>query len=284
MADKSITPDAVQRRHSQRRKRAYMAQPAAAEVADPGLLWLLRHGGLHPRPGQPSTTEEIFDDGLRYRLDREPGWRPAAVAASRCRRATSTIPVFNTGAAHARSGGRRRLLHARLPAGVAPDCRGDRPGDQGCWRAKAQLPPAGSVIGAGDSTVCDECAARATSRRSRVHAHPRSSSIPILLSACWSRAFSATARRPAAAAARSARSVGAACIGCYGPAEGVVDYGARLMTAVASVIDSRRSAAKSSASSTASSIRPAPSIVLAWPTRCCTPPSRPGITAATESK
>ena len=32
--------------------------------------------------------------------------------------------------------------------------------------------------------------------------------------------------------------VGAACIGCYGPAEGVLDYGARLMTAVASVIDS----------------------------------------------
>jgi F420-non-reducing hydrogenase small subunit len=32
--------------------------------------------------------------------------------------------------------------------------------------------------------------------------------------------------------------VNAACIGCYGPAEGVVDYGARLMTAVASVIDS----------------------------------------------
>jgi F420-non-reducing hydrogenase small subunit len=31
--------------------------------------------------------------------------------------------------------------------------------------------------------------------------------------------------------------VGAQCIGCYGPAEGVLDYGARLMTAFASVID-----------------------------------------------
>jgi F420-non-reducing hydrogenase small subunit len=31
---------------------------------------------------------------------------------------------------------------------------------------------------------------------------------------------------------------GAQCIGCYGPAEGVLDYGARLMTALASVIDS----------------------------------------------
>jgi F420-non-reducing hydrogenase small subunit len=31
---------------------------------------------------------------------------------------------------------------------------------------------------------------------------------------------------------------GSPCIGCYGPAEGVLDYGSRLMSAVASVIDS----------------------------------------------
>jgi F420-non-reducing hydrogenase small subunit len=33
-------------------------------------------------------------------------------------------------------------------------------------------------------------------------------------------------------------SASAQCIGCYGPADGVVDYGARLITAYASVIDS----------------------------------------------
>ncbi len=32
--------------------------------------------------------------------------------------------------------------------------------------------------------------------------------------------------------------VNSPCIGCYGPNEGVHDYGARLMTALASVIDS----------------------------------------------
>jgi F420-non-reducing hydrogenase small subunit len=31
---------------------------------------------------------------------------------------------------------------------------------------------------------------------------------------------------------------GSPCIGCYGPAEGALDYGARLMSAVASVVDS----------------------------------------------
>ena len=33
---------------------------------------------------------------------------------------------------------------------------------------------------------------------------------------------------------------GAQCIGCYGPAEGVQDYGARLIAAYASVIDSEK--------------------------------------------
>ncbi|MGD8858354.1 MAG: hypothetical protein PVG33_18620, partial [Chloroflexota bacterium] len=33
-------------------------------------------------------------------------------------------------------------------------------------------------------------------------------------------------------------SVGSPCIGCYGPNEGVEDFGARLMSALASVIDS----------------------------------------------
>ena len=32
---------------------------------------------------------------------------------------------------------------------------------------------------------------------------------------------------------------GAQCIGCYGPAEGVEDYGARLITTFASVIESK---------------------------------------------
>jgi F420-non-reducing hydrogenase small subunit len=35
---------------------------------------------------------------------------------------------------------------------------------------------------------------------------------------------------------------GAQCIGCYGPADGVADFGARLMTAFSSVIDSKEPA------------------------------------------
>jgi F420-non-reducing hydrogenase small subunit len=46
---------------------------------------------------------------------------------------------------------------------------------------------------------------------------------------------------PATSSGCSARcpNAGAQCIGCYGPAQGVLDYGARLITAFASVIDAK---------------------------------------------
>ena len=39
------------------------------------------------------------------------------------------------------------------------------------------------------------------------------------------------------AVARCVQAAGAQCIGCYGPAEGVMDYGSRLISSFASVID-----------------------------------------------
>lgn len=108
-------------------------------------------------------------------------------------------------------------------------------------QGKAQLPPKGSVIGAGNSTVCDECK-RARNVKTiksfeRIWAIAPDPSLclleqgipcngPATRSGC-------TARCPAA---------GAQCIGCYGPAEGVVDYGARLIAAFASVIDAKEPA------------------------------------------
>jgi F420-non-reducing hydrogenase small subunit len=105
-------------------------------------------------------------------------------------------------------------------------------------QGKAELPPKGSVIGAGNSTVCDEClrtrnvkSIKSFQRIWGIAADPSLCLLeqgipcngPATRSGC-------TARCPAA---------GAQCIGCYGPAEGVVDYGARLIGAFASVIDSK---------------------------------------------
>jgi F420-non-reducing hydrogenase small subunit len=102
---------------------------------------------------------------------------------------------------------------------------------------EAELPPLGSVIGAGQSTCCDECPrernAKRITRFVRIqeleHVDPRLCLLeqglpcngPATRSGCG-------ALCPAA---------GAPCIGCYGPAEGVIDYGARLMSAFASVVD-----------------------------------------------
>lgn len=104
-------------------------------------------------------------------------------------------------------------------------------------QGKGHLPPAGSVIGAAHSTVCDECPRERNVKQIKefvriqhIQADPHLCLLeqgvlcngPATRSGCQ-------ALCPKA---------GAACVGCYGPAEGVLDYGARLITAVASVIDS----------------------------------------------
>jgi F420-non-reducing hydrogenase small subunit len=104
-------------------------------------------------------------------------------------------------------------------------------------QGKAELPPKGAVIGAGTSTVCDECERKRNvktvtefGRIQLTHADPELCLLeqgipcngPATRSGCKARCPSA----------------GAQCIGCYGPAEGVLDYGARLIAAYGSVIGS----------------------------------------------
>lgn len=102
---------------------------------------------------------------------------------------------------------------------------------------KAELPPPGATIGAGNSTVCDECerqrnvkTIKAFNRIQDINPDPQicllEQGVPCNGVATRS---GCGARCPTA---------GAQCIGCYGPAPGVVDYGARLIASFASVIDS----------------------------------------------
>jgi F420-non-reducing hydrogenase small subunit len=102
---------------------------------------------------------------------------------------------------------------------------------------KAELPPRGSVVGAGHSTVCDQCLRERHVKRitqfSRLQALPALDPTLCLLEQGIPCNGSATrdgcgAKCPLA---------GAPCIGCYGPADGVVDFGSRLLSAFASVVD-----------------------------------------------
>jgi F420-non-reducing hydrogenase small subunit len=105
-------------------------------------------------------------------------------------------------------------------------------------KGEGELPPKGSVIGAGGSTVCDECSrARNVKTITKfVRIHEVENVDPDLCLLEQGILCNGPATRSGCEALCPA--VGAACIGCYGPAEGVIDYGARLMTAIASVIDS----------------------------------------------
>jgi len=102
---------------------------------------------------------------------------------------------------------------------------------------QASLPPPKSVIGAGASTVCDECPR--TRNVKKIKKFVRIQDIkpdPDLCLLEQGILCSGLATRSGCGAL--CPKAGAVCVGCYGPAGGAVDYGARLMTAIASVIDS----------------------------------------------
>ena len=105
-------------------------------------------------------------------------------------------------------------------------------------KGEAQLPPPGAVIGASKSTVCDEC--KRTRGEKTIMAFTRMATFQpredqclleqgILCSGMATRG-GCDARCPTA---------NMPCIGCYGPAPDVIDQGARMMSAVASVVASK---------------------------------------------
>ena len=106
-------------------------------------------------------------------------------------------------------------------------------------KGEADLPPKGAVLGAGDSTVCDECArkrdVKVIDRLSRIQELPPLNTTDCLLEQ------GLLCAGPATRSGCNSRcpNVGAPCIGCYGAAPGVLDQGARLMTAIASVVDEK---------------------------------------------
>jgi len=104
-------------------------------------------------------------------------------------------------------------------------------------QGKAELPPKGSVIGAGASTVCDECKRIRHEKTIDKFVRVQDGALdPTLCLLEQGLLCNGPATRSGCTAL--CPHAGAPCIGCYGPAEGVLDYGARLMTAVASVIGS----------------------------------------------
>ncbi len=102
---------------------------------------------------------------------------------------------------------------------------------------EGKLPPPGSVIGA-ITTVCDECPR--TRNEKKIKAFKRTWEVIPDANTCLLE-LGLICCGPATRAGCGARcpEVNSPCIGCYGPNAGVEDFGARLITALASVIDSQ---------------------------------------------
>ncbi len=116
------------------------------------------------------------------------------------------------------------------------------PEAENIWEAitaivEGKLPPPGSVIGP-NTTVCDECPRKRTEKKIKkflrtwqVKPDDKTCLLELGLVCCG------IATRAGCGAL--CPQVNSPCIGCRGPNDGVHDYGARLMSALASVIDSQ---------------------------------------------
>ncbi len=99
-----------------------------------------------------------------------------------------------------------------------------------------KLPAPGSVIGA-DTTVCQECPRVRNEKKIKKFCRTWEI-IPDEETCLLEQGIICCGVATRAGCGAKCPRVNSPCIGCYGPNEGVRDYGARLMTALASVIDS----------------------------------------------
>jgi F420-non-reducing hydrogenase small subunit len=98
-----------------------------------------------------------------------------------------------------------------------------------------ELPPPGSVIGS-DVTVCDECTRKKGEKRIKHFYRPQEIIPDPEICLLEQGLFCAGIGTRSGCGAKCPR-VSMGCRGCYGPNEGVLDHGAKIMTGIASVLD-----------------------------------------------
>ncbi|MCL4193776.1 MAG: hypothetical protein KJZ87_18710 [Thermoguttaceae bacterium] len=105
---------------------------------------------------------------------------------------------------------------------------------------EGKLPPAGSVIGA-NTTVCDACKRKRSEKKIKKFVRTWEI-IPDEETCLLEQGILCCGIATRAGCDALCPQVNQPCIGCYGPNDNVPDYGARLMSALASVIDSNNEA------------------------------------------
>lgn len=101
---------------------------------------------------------------------------------------------------------------------------------------QGKLPPPGSVVGAGTRALCEECSRVKEEKKVKAFYRPHeimTDPEKCLLEQGLLCAGIATREGCGALCPK----VGMPCTGCYGPPEGVIDQGAKFLSAVASIVD-----------------------------------------------
>lgn len=102
----------------------------------------------------------------------------------------------------------------------------------------AQLPPPGSVLGASEKTVCDDCP-RTKEEKTVTAFHRTYEIVPDPEKCLLEQGILCAGPATRGGCSAPCPQVNMPCIGCYGPAPGAVDQGAKLLSAVTSILDSR---------------------------------------------
>jgi F420-non-reducing hydrogenase small subunit len=103
---------------------------------------------------------------------------------------------------------------------------------------EGRLPPPGSVVGASDRTVCDDCA-RIKEEKKIQSFHRPYEMIPDSTRCLLEQGIICAGPATRGGCGGPCVSVNMPCRGCYGPPPNVVDQGGKLLSALASIIDSQ---------------------------------------------
>ncbi len=104
---------------------------------------------------------------------------------------------------------------------------------------EGKLPPKGSVVGASEKTQCDECPRKKNEKK--IASFKRiATEQPADHDTCYlEQGFLCVGAVTRAGCGSRCQNSGMSCRGCYGPPPGVIDQGAKALSAIASVIESK---------------------------------------------
>ncbi len=100
------------------------------------------------------------------------------------------------------------------------------------------LPPKGSVLGAGEKTCCEECPRRREEKRIRRFVRPHEI-VPDPERCLLDQGLVCLGPATRSGCGALCPAAGAPCRGCYGPPPGTRDQGAKMISALASIVDSQ---------------------------------------------